>query len=68
MHGNGCGYVNKGAGEESIADVPYPIDAVAAVADFDPRFHEGACGSCYEIKCMSGPIIWQEGGTVVAIV
>jgi hypothetical protein len=25
-------------------DLPYPIDAVAAVSDFDQRFHEGACG------------------------
>ena len=32
--------MNKGAGVESIADFPYPIDAVAAVADFDGRgFH-----------------------------
>lgn len=37
LHGNGCGFINKGPGEESIADLPYPIDAVAAVADFDPR-------------------------------
>ena len=59
LHGNGCGYVNKGEGEESIADLPYPIDAVAAVADFDPRFHEAACGSCYEVKCVSGPILWD---------
>ena len=45
-------------------DLPYPIDAVAAVSDFDERFHEGACGSCYEVKCMTGPLIWDYSQVV----
>ena len=37
----------------------------AAVADFDPRFHEAACGSCYEVRCVTGPIIWDYDQTKV---
>ena len=36
-----------------------------AVADFDPRFHEAACGSCYEVRCVTGPIIWDYDQTKV---
>ena len=64
LHGNGCGYVNKHEGLETRDDFPFPIDAVAAVADFDPRFHEAACGSCYEIRCVSGPILEDFDGTM----
>jgi len=37
LHGNACGYVIKGAGVESITDLPFPIDTVAAISDFDGR-------------------------------
>jgi hypothetical protein len=57
--------VNKGEGEESNANLPYPRDAVAAVADFDPRLHEGACGSCYEVRCVGGFVQKDfEGGRI----
>lgn len=65
LHGNGCGYVDKGPGAESNEDFPFPLDAVAAVADFDPRFHEAACGSCYEVRCVTGPILWDFDQTKV---
>ena len=58
VHGNGCGsFTNKGPGLESNSNFTLPLDAVAAVADFDPRFYEGACGSCYELGCITGPIL-----------
>ena len=58
VHGNGCGsFTNKGPGLESNLNFTLPLDAVAAVADFDPRFYEGACGSCYEVGCITGPIL-----------
>jgi len=56
LYGNACGYVNKGAGRESNANFPFLANAVAAVADFDPKLHDGACGSCFEIKCESGRV------------
>lgn len=59
LHGNGCGFVNKHEGLESNADFPFPLDAVAAVADFDSRLFEGACGSCFEIRCVTGPVLWS---------
>jgi hypothetical protein len=59
LHGNGCGFVNKHEGVETNDDFPFPKDAVAAVADFDARLFEGACGSCFEIKCVTGPVLWS---------
>ena len=59
LHGNGCGFVNKHEGFETNADFPFPLDAVAAVADFDSRLFEGACGSCFEIRCVTGPVLWS---------
>ena len=59
LHGNGCGFVNKHEGVESNADFPFPLDAVAAAADFDSRLFEGACGSCFEIRCVTGPVLWS---------
>ena len=59
LHGNGCGFVNKHEGVETNVDFPFPKDAVAAVADFDARLFEGACGSCFEIKCVTGPVLWS---------
>ena len=59
LHGNGCGFVNKHEGVETNADFPFPLDAVAAVADFDARLFEGACGSCFEIRCVTGPVLWS---------
>lgn len=58
LYGNACGYVNKGAGYESNANFPFLAnrDQVAAVADFEPKLHDGACGSCFEIKCESGRV------------
>lgn len=57
LYGNGCGYIDKSPGIESNQNFPYAFDAVAAVADFDPRLYEGACGSCFEIKCVTGPVL-----------
>jgi hypothetical protein len=59
LYGNGCGYVNKSPGIESNDDFPFPFDAVAAVSDFDSRLIEGACGTCFEIKCVTGPVLWS---------
>jgi hypothetical protein len=59
LHGNGCGFVNKHEGVETNDDFPFPKDAVAAVADFDARLFEGACGSCFEIQCVTGPVLWS---------
>ena len=58
VHGNGCGsFTNKGPGLESNSNFTLPLDAVAAVADFDPRFYEGVRRSCYELGCITGPIL-----------
>ena len=58
LHGNGCGsFTNKGPGLESNDNFTLPLDQAAAIADFDPRFYEGACGTCYEIGCITGPIL-----------
>ena len=57
--------MNKSPGSESIEDFPYPIDAVAAVADFDLRLHEGSCGTCHEVRCVTGPIVWDYEQTRV---
>ena len=58
LHGNGCGsFTNKGPGLESNDNFTLPLDQAAAIADFDPRFYEGACGTCFEIGCITGPIL-----------
>jgi len=62
LYGNACGYVNKGAGFESNTNFPFDRAAVAAVADFDADIYEGSCGSCYEVRCLSGRVKANDGG------
>jgi hypothetical protein len=38
---------------------------VRRVWDPGAGFHEGACGSCYEVRCLSGPIIRDYQQTLV---
>ena len=62
LYGNACGFVNKGEGLESNENLPYARDAVAAVADFDLKLHEGACGSCFEVRCVAGFVLKDFSG------
>ena len=46
LYGNGCGFLNKSPERRNVNrnndNFPFPLDAVAAVADFDVRLIEGA--------------------------
>lgn len=64
LWGGSCSYVNRRAGvQPTNADLPFPLDAVGAVTDV-MRDYTGGCGRCYEIRCKTGPILFDKNTTI----
>ena len=40
----------------TYANVPYPKEALAALANIDEDF-PGSCGRCYEVRCKNGLVL-----------
>ncbi|GAX79409.1 hypothetical protein CEUSTIGMA_g6850.t1 [Chlamydomonas eustigma] len=52
-----CGYTN------SDGSMPFPKDAIAALADEDDDY-PGSCGRCYEVKCVTGVVQENPNKTI----
>ncbi|CAL5225943.1 g8740 [Coccomyxa viridis] len=52
-----CGYTQQNYTEGvTYANVPYPKEALAALANIDEDF-PGSCGRCYEVRCKNGLVL-----------